>query len=257
MKSTSHRASGTVARFGLLGLAFLGFFVVSIPALAEGLGWEWPEFQSSSEVVNTGSTTPDEHTPDAWMPVGDQDIKALTTMPISDVSLPTEPVLMLTPASDALETEWSWGQDCANGQCSVSMAFPAPSRNNSGACQCDLWSVTDNQCGMNAEPKCTGKYSCGCVAQPPPTRMCSCNDGLGCTVDTCDAVTGECSHQEMCDSGKTCTTEGCCVFEAGSPCLSTANRCGMFSYGTFRCDGSCSGIPPSDGLCRRNRWVND
>lgn len=52
MKSTSHRASGTVARFTLLGLAISGFLAGSIPALADEMGW------SNDPWGDTTTTTP-------------------------------------------------------------------------------------------------------------------------------------------------------------------------------------------------------
>jgi len=60
---------------------------------------------------------------------------------------------------------------------------------------------------------CDGRESCdpqqGCVAGSPP----ACNDGVGCTVDECDAVADECTHEPddgFCDNGQFCDgTETC------------------------------------------------
>ncbi|UCC32536.1 MAG: hypothetical protein JSU86_09680 [Phycisphaerales bacterium] len=83
-----------------------------------------------------------------------------------------------------------------------------------------------------------------------------CDDGLYCTIDTCNVGTGECSHSSRnCSDGNPCTTDSC--NETSNQCdhAPNSNSCndGVFCNGTDTCSGgSCSihaGDPCSSGCC--------
>ncbi len=56
-----------------------------------------------------------------------------------------------------------------------------------------------------------------------------CNDGVGCTVDICNVVTGNCEHVINCDDGIVCTIDQCvgdqCVHTPDDSVCADANAC--------------------------------
>jgi hypothetical protein len=113
---------------------------------------------------------------------------------------------------------------------------------------------------------CDGKETCdaklGCVAGPPE----SCDDGVACTTDVCDAVTGDCKHVPSdlaCDDGKYCdgiehcdpahgdAKTGCTkgdvvACDDGIPC--TTDACSEAQQGCV--------YAPNDALCDDGSFCN-
>lgn len=52
---------------------------------------------------------------------------------------------------------------------SLQFQDPECSTSVDNTCQCDLWSVTYDNCSVGYTPICTGKFSCGCNELAPPT----------------------------------------------------------------------------------------
>lgn len=48
-------------------------------------------------------------------------------------------------------------------------ATPTVSTEPANSCQCDLGAVTTNNCSPNAQPVCTGRFTCACQTQTAPT----------------------------------------------------------------------------------------
>lgn len=72
---------------------------------------------------------------------------------------------------------------------------------------------------------CNGSSTCdaelGCVIAPPP----SCDDGVACTVDTCDEAIDGCAHalnHGACDDGDVCTRDEC----TPGGCVNIDDLCG-------------------------------
>ncbi|MDH5492773.1 MAG: hypothetical protein OEY14_12540, partial [Myxococcales bacterium] len=100
---------------------------------------------------------------------------------------------------------------------------------------------------------CNGLETCEAGACTPGTPP-SCEDGLACSLDSCDPATGECVNaldDSLCADGEVCDSiEGCVL---PPPCLVDAD-CddGLFCTGIESCDPAtgCLRSPPScdDGL---------
>jgi len=59
----------------------------------------------------------------------------------------------------------------------------------------------------------------------------SCDDGVDCTDDTCNDVSGMCVYTSNCLSGQICGTRGVCCVDKGGPCVSDSDCCNL------RCGG--------------------
>jgi cysteine-rich repeat protein len=58
----------------------------------------------------------------------------------------------------------------------------------------------------------------GCIAQTPGyPQVTLCDDGDGCTIDTCNPGTSSCEHSASCDDGIACTVDSC----MGADCIHT------------------------------------
>jgi hypothetical protein len=166
-----------------------------------------------------------------------------------------------------------------------------PNCNDGVACTVDACNETTDSCDHTPSNAfcddgkfCTGAETCdpigGCKAGTPPT----CDDGVSCTVDACDAATDACKHTANnglcanglfcdgveicdpqtgchpgpavnCDDSVACTADSC--DEANDICvhiaLDTACSDGLYCNGVERCDlnlGCQPGVGPScdDGI---------
>ena len=92
-------------------------------------------------------------------------------------------------------------------------------------------------CGTNY-----GLYNCDgqCSASAPAVPA---NYGQACSTSMCGGGAGTIGCNGQCIGG------GGGSANAGQPCSSGYNRCGMSSSGVFQCDGSCGATRPSDDLC--------
>ncbi len=176
--------------------------------------------------------------------------------------------------------------------CGPAGCEPGPSRNcNDGvACTIDSCDEAADAC-VNTPldafcdngDSCDGSESCdpvnGCAPGAPP----NCNDGIACTFDTCDPITGDCLHTpsdalcnngDFCDGDEVCGASGCTAGEPRScndsvactvdACDEKTNACvhlaldafcdnGEICDGSETCDplGGCQpGVPPNcnDGV---------
>ncbi|MBP9669290.1 MAG: hypothetical protein KBE09_03305 [Candidatus Pacebacteria bacterium] len=91
-------------------------------------------------------------------------------------------------------------------------------------------------CGTNY-----GLYNCDgqCSASAPAVPI---NYGQPCSTSICGNGAGTIGCNGQC-------TGGTGFSNAGQPCSSGYNRCGMSNSGSYLCDGSCSASRPSDDLC--------
>lgn len=104
------------------------------------------------------------------------------------------------------------------------------SGNYGGSCS------VSSACGTNY-----GLYNCDgqCSASAPSVPS---NYGQPCSNSICGGGGGTIGCDGQCVGGGGSSN-------AGQPCSSGYNACGMSSSGTFQCDGSCSATRPSDDLC--------
>jgi len=61
----------------------------------------------------------------------------------------------------------------------------------------------------------------GCISGKPP----SCNDGVACTIDSCDEIADDCAHalnHDACDDGNVCTRDEC----TPAGCTNIDDQCG-------------------------------
>ncbi len=116
---------------------------------------------------------------------------------------------------------------------SVPASCPSyPHSGNYGA-SCSVASA----CGTNY-----GLYNCDgqCSASAPAVPA---NYGQACSTSMCGGGAGTIGCNGQCIGG------GGGFANAGQPCSSGYNRCGMSASGVFQCDGSCGATRPSDDLC--------
>ncbi|MBN1948073.1 MAG: hypothetical protein JW797_20560, partial [Bradymonadales bacterium] len=137
------------------------------------------------------------------------------------------------------------GNECTDDSCDPATGCVAT--NNSDPCDDGLFCTTGESCSAGV---CTGGA---------PT---DCNDGVGCTVDSCNEVTTSCDNNPdnaLCDDGDACTIDTC---DPVSDCVSTPDpACGSTVCGNGLCEGNgedcvtclidcrCSGPSCSKGCC--------
>ena len=98
---------------------------------------------------------------------------------------------------------------------------------------CDDGNLTN---GDGCSSTCQNEKCLAQTAAPGFPTVPLCDDGIGCTVDTCNTTLagGTCQHVFLCDDGIACTTDTC----VGTECVNTPN------------DGSCTDSNPcTDGVC--------
>lgn len=147
-------------------------------------------------------------------------------------------------------------ESCAGGSCQPGLPFncAAPS----GECvvnECfnanGVPSCVESQAAVGypctADGACedeAGTCAAGGICTGPPK---ACDDGVACTVDSCDSATGECVHSldpTLCDDGLACTVDTC----ASTGCVATPDNsmCNDgFACTDEVCDvlSGCIGIP--------------
>ncbi len=133
-------------------------------------------------------------------------------------------------------------------------------------CDAELGCVSDQTCSQDSDCDdglyCNGSETCvdgSCVGG----TLVNCDDGVDCTVDSCDEETESCKNtadHSLCDEGQLCDEEQGCV---AVPCNNDGD-CddGLFCNGEEKCDnGTCIGGAPvlcDDGVdCTMDSCDND
>lgn len=106
---------------------------------------------------------------------------------------------------------------------------------------------------------CNGAESCdpvlGCVITPV-----DCNDGVACTVDSCNEATRSCDHtpsNSLCDDGDSCTVDACAptgcthTYQCGSCCNHNNGSCNDSVLAADCSCGDCEWTPA--GSCATNQ----
>jgi hypothetical protein len=122
---------------------------------------------------------------------------------------------------------------------------------------CDC--VSDGVC--DDELFCTGVETCDDHGHCQPGTPVDCDDGVGCTVDSCDEVNdtcvnapddGPCDNGEFCDGAETCDPVGDC--QAGTP-VDCDDGVGCTADSCDEINDTCVNAP-DDGLCDNGEFCD-
>ncbi len=124
-----------------------------------------------------------------------------------------------------------------------------------GSCManCEAICGDDDPCTQDVE---SDTNHCICLPVPVPV---SCDDGVDCTIDSCDPVDGSCVAVNACDDANPCTADICstgeCTFPPVTGCIfppvADGELCDDGDPGTIgdQClAGVCMGSDPCDGV---------
>lgn len=118
---------------------------------------------------------------------------------------------------------------------------------NSGCITCNNACAASTCVGQSCTNNC-GQPVAGTFPGTNVTSSANCADyGFGTGTGT--ITRNSCTNAVISYDNSTCVAAPACVPWAGGSCLGTANSCGIGSWGTYECNGSCNATIPSDSIC--------
>ncbi len=132
---------------------------------------------------------------------------------------------------------------CGNGVLEAGEACDQGGGNGTCPSSCSS-SCTSNSCPVCGNGVKEGAEACDNGAS---NGSCPATCSNSCTNNSCSTCgNGVCGGGETCFS---CSADCASVPQTGGACTGPSNICGMTNSGTYRCDGSCTALMPSDALC--------